>query len=379
MGNAFSNASQETKQNSLNILGQELHGITDYYIIKDTQSSTDPSVIMLLGEVHGKQTCGESDYVSAYERFLDYNQSNQNVPIDIFIESTNTDGLHVHEYKQWMGKLTQTFQDCFLYYQKNPKKCKYTNARFHWTDPHQLNESWLDQGISFPFTAPDNWRDEYPDISEHIKTKDDLIKIILQNSFIRKNGERCKIPNWEQLVKLQFDDVYEHEFKPVWRTFGWQNDNEWWKYGIFYTFRFVQDVYAFLRMFRHPKNQLEKYEEANRFKNIIYHAGANHIKWIKRMLLRYKESYKVVKESHATEGKHCIRINFMDFLNGIDKNGEGYQHVHDDKYVGYDDDTKPYLIRDMYKIGGRSNKNIHIRSKKKIKYRNLKRSLCRRR
>ena len=118
-------------------------------------------------------------------------------------------------------------------------------------------------------------------------------------------------------------------------------------------------------------------QKATGFKNIIYHAGVNHIKWIKRMLLRYKESYKVVKESHATEGKHCLRINFMDFLNGIDKNGEGYQHVHD---VGYDDDDiKPYFIRDMYKIGGRSNKNIHIRSKKKIKYRNVKRSLCRRR
>ena len=327
MGNSTSKIKVEPEsgeRRSVSMLGEELHGITDCYIIKDEESETIPSVIMLLGEVHGKQTCGESDYVSAYKRFLDYNQSNYKVPIDIFIESVNVENLiipHGTPYKQWMDELRQFFQDCFLYYQPNSEKCKYTTTRFHWADPRENKEEWLRQGETIPFTAPDNWREVYPEIAKHLQTKDDLIKIIIENSFIRKNGERCKIPNWEQLVKLQFDDIYENEFKPKWKTWGWQNEDEWWKYGIFYTFRLVQDVYVFLRMFRHPKKQLEKWEEKHRFKNIIYHAGERHIHMMKRMLLNYKGTFRVLRETHSTD-KECCRVNFMDFLNVIKEREE---------------------------------------------------------
>jgi len=402
MGNSTSKINvdpQSGEKQSHSRLGEKLHGITDYYIIKDDDSSTIPNVIMLLGEVHGKQTCGESDYVSAYERFLDYNQSNNKVPIDIFIESVNVENLiipHGEPYTQWMAELWQFFQDCFLYYQRDSKKCKYTTARFHWADPRYNKEEWLRQVQTLPFRAPDNWRDEYPEISKKLQTKDDLIKIILENSFIRKNGERCRIPNWEQLVKLQFDDIYENEFKPRWIPFGWHNEGEWWKYGIFFTRRFVQDVYVFLRMFRHPKEQLEKWEETNRFQNIIYHAGAWHIQYIKRMLLNYG-TFRVLKETHSTE-KQCTRVNFMDFLNIIeerDKHSVYNSHQELYNYNDYDgDDLARMFSGNMSNIGvgGRIKKrHSQFRSKtqkkcasRKLKAsckyaRGTKRAFCRRR
>jgi hypothetical protein len=380
------------------MLGEELHGITDYYIIKDEDSSSFPNVIMLLGEVHGKQTCGESDYVSAYKRFLDYNESNNKAPIDIFIESVNVENLiipHGKPYNQWMDELRQFFQDCFLYYQRDSKKCKYTTARFHWADPRINKEEWLRQGETIPFTAPDNWREVYPEIAKHLQTKDDLIKIILENSFIRKNGERCKIPNWEQLVKLQFNDIYENEFKPIWKTWRW-NEDEWWKHGIFHTFRLVQDVYVFLRMFRHPKQQLEKWEETNRFTNIIYHAGARHIQYIKRMLLNYKGTFRVLRETHSTD-KECSRVNFMDFLNIIEeKDKHSVYNSHQGPHNEYDehDDYTRMLSGNMSNVGvgGRIKKrHAHFRykSQKKCNSRKLrqsckyargtKRAFCRRR
>jgi hypothetical protein len=404
MGNSTSKIKvepQSGEMQSLSMLGEELHGITDYYIIKDEESATIPSVIMLLGEVHGKQTCGESDYVSAYKRFLDYNQSNNKVQIDIFIESVNVeDNLIINngqDYKQWMSELQQFFQDCVLYYQRDSKKCKYTTVRFHWSDPRYNKEEWLDQGKTFPFTAPDNWRVEYPEISKHLQTKDDLIKIILENSFIRKNGERCKIPNWEQLVRLQFDDIYKNEFIPRWIMCGWRNEDEWWKHGIYYTFRLVQDVYVFLRMFRHPRQQLEKWEEINRFQNIIYHAGANHIQYIKRMLLNYG-NFRVLRETHST-GKQCTRVNFMDFLNIIEERDEhSVYNSHQGQYndVHDDDDYTRMLSGNMsgvgVRVGGRIKKrhsHFRYKSQKKCNSRRLKvscrsvsitkRSFCRRR
>lgn len=386
MGNSTSKIKVEPQFDDKRIhdmLGKELHGITDSYIIKDEESATIPSVIMLLGEDHGKQTCGESDYVLAYERFLDYNQSNNKVPIDIFIESINIENLiipHGKPYKQWMDELRQFFQDCFLYYQRDSKKCKYTTARFHWSDPRENKEEWLHQGQTFPFTAPDNWREVYPEIAKHLQTKDDLIKIILENSFIRKGGERCKIPNWEQLVKLQFDDIYENEFKPKWKTWGWHNDDEWWKHGIFYTFRLVQDVYVFLRMFRHPRQQLEKWEETNRFKNIIYHAGAGHIQWFKRMLLNYKGTFRVLSETHSTPGKVCSRVNFMDFLNVIKEREEhSVYNSHQGPHNEYDehDHYTRMLSGNMSNVGvgGRIKKrhsHICYRSRNKCKSRKFK-------
>lgn len=369
------------ERRSVSMLGEELHGITDCYIIKDEEPETIPSVIMLLGEVHGKQTCGESDYVSAYKRFLDYNQSNYKVPIDIFIEFINVENLiipHGTPEEKWMDELRQFFQDCFLYYQQDSNKCKYTSARFHWSDPRVNIEEWLDQGQTFPFTAPDNWRKVYPEIAKHLQTKDDLIKIILENSFIRKNGERCKIPNWEQLVKLQFDDIYENEFKPKWKTWGWHNDDEWWKYGIFYTFRLVQDVYVFLRMFRHPRQQLEKWEEKHRFKNIIYHAGAGHIQRFKRMLLNYKGTFRVLSETHSTPGKVCCRVNFMDFLNVIKEREEhSVYNSHQGSHNEYDENDyyTRMLSGDMSNVGfgGRIKKrHSHIRYKSRNKCKNRK-------
>ena len=408
MGNLTSKIkveSQSGEKQSHSMLGEELHGITDYYIIKYADSSTIPNVIMLLGEVHGKQTCGESDYVSAYKRFLDYNQSNNKVQIDIFIESVNVeDNLIINngqDYKQWMSELQQFFQDCVLYYQRDSKKCKYTTVRVHWSDPRYNKEEWLDQGKTFPFTAPDNWRVEYPEISKHLQTKDDLIKIILENSFIRKNGERCKIPNWEQLVRLQFDDIYKNEFIPRWIMCGWRKEDEWWKNGIYYTFRLVQDVYVFLRMFRDPRQQLEKWEEINRFQNIIYHAGANHIQYIKRMLLNYGK-FRVLRETHST-GKQCTRVNFMDFLNIIE---ERYNHPvynshqepnHDGVNYNDVDEYNRMLSSDMTTLevkigGGRIKKRysqFRLKSQKKCNSRKLrttckyargtKRTFCRRR
>jgi hypothetical protein len=73
-------------------------------------------------------------------------------------------------------------------------------------------------------------------------------------------------------------------------------------------------------MFRKKEKQLPRWNDANRFKNIIYHAGDFHIANIKQMLLSLntKEAkFHVVIETHADDvdnDKVCCRVNFMDFL-----------------------------------------------------------------
>ena len=88
------------------------------------------------------------------------------------------------------------------------------------------------------------------------------------------------------------------------------------------TLRFAMDVYAFLRMFRNKQQQLPRWTSANRFENVIYHAGTFHIDNMKQMLLSLndeKMQYNVVKETHADDTVNtcnaCCRVDFMEFLN----------------------------------------------------------------
>ena len=63
--------------------GKLLSGVSSCYILEnESKIPQNPRVIMLIGELHGKQTCGESDYVTEYLSFLHYNETTIKAPID---------------------------------------------------------------------------------------------------------------------------------------------------------------------------------------------------------------------------------------------------------------------------------------------------------
>jgi len=304
--------------------GELLHGIKDYYIIV-SETQDNPSVIMLLGEVHGRQSCGKSDYITAYERFLDYNETHDKISIDICMEVGNYNVLlEAYEYPTFMNELRVKFQNCIEYFQPDTSKCKYKNARFHWANPiDNTGMLWIKESDDFPGpgSVEPEWKQKFPGIAKKIQSETDLLKIIFENPFILKQGERCSIDNWKNFITDQFNYLYTNEWvKENWFvTSSIDKDNMWWKHGIFDTFRFAVDVYTFLRIFREKSKQDKKWSGANRFENIIYHAGAWHINNFKIMLTNYsKMKYKVIRESHATSdatADACTNVDFTDFLN----------------------------------------------------------------
>ena len=296
--------------------GQLLNGVKSCYIIAN-ESAKNPRVIMLIGETHGKQTCGESDYVSAYKTFLQYNEANAKVPIDVLIEATNDNVIFDRSNINWIYELRNAFQDCYVFTSRDTGKCVFRHARFHWTDPSHDVPIWLLHVEALPIYLED--KAEYAHISQEIKSEDDLQKIIFENPHIIKQGERCKIHGWRRFIHEQYNVLYNQ-----WKT---EFDTEypplrgeyWWKCGMYDTQRFGMDVYAFLRMFRKKKKQHSRWTTANRFENIIYHAGSRHTKNIKHLLLNLNTEnakFHVVSETHADADKEeaCCRVNFMEFL-----------------------------------------------------------------
>ncbi len=265
-----------------------LHGVTYFAQMKSLRK---PFVVFGIGEKHGLQTCGRSDYVSAYKHMLATNEKNKQLSIDIFIEAHNYDEPDEdYTATEWMGRLKYEFQDCYLYY----RKCPYKNVRFHWTEPivHYGSTNWMMDLNHFPHWAPENWKDEFNNIAQHIKTKDDLIKIILEDTYIYKQGERCVLTNWKDFVIEQFNKLIEPTLT---------DENDWWRVGIYDTYRFKNDIYTILRMLR---------SKDDRFHNVIYHAGEWHIRNLASMLQDLNYNRDIEKSSD----KDCLAVNLTHFL-----------------------------------------------------------------
>lgn len=307
--------------------GQQLHGVEHCYVIVN-ETNHKPNVIMLIGEVHGGQTCGDIDYVSAYKTFLQYNEVNTKMSIDIFIEVANRNVILNREETTWMHTMRNAFQDCYVFYNRDADKCVFRHARFHWADPVWNIPEWLSDLHNIPYKEllqdkPDARKgvDKYKRILQEITSEDDLQKIIFQNPHIVKQGERCKIKNWQLFILEQYTKLYgqwKEHFCSEWES---NPENYWWEYGMFDTRRFAMDVYAFLRMFRKKEQQHRKWTVANRFENIIYHAGTFHMSNMKQMLLSLRDKnmkFNVVKETHADETVNACniscRVDFMEFL-----------------------------------------------------------------
>ena len=97
------------KQIYRSLEGPLLNGINSCHIIVN-EFDENPKVIMLIGEMHGKQSCGESDYVTAYQSFLHYNEVITKVPIDMLIEVPNyTYTIASYDKSKWIGFLRTKF------------------------------------------------------------------------------------------------------------------------------------------------------------------------------------------------------------------------------------------------------------------------------
>jgi hypothetical protein len=86
--------------------------------------------------------------------------------------------------------------------------------------------------------------------------------------------------------------------------------------------RFSVDAYAFLRMFRKKESQEDRWITANRFKNIIYHAGQLHIDDMKQMLLNLNTKtakFRVESETHAYDAAyHAKTVAYNNMVHAED-------------------------------------------------------------
>jgi hypothetical protein len=307
--------------------GQLLNGVEHCYVIAN-ETNHKPNVIMLIGEAHGRQTCGDSDYVSAYKTFLQYNEANTKMPIDILIEVANYNVVFEREPDMWIHELRNAFQDCYVFNNRDTGKCVFRHARFHWADPVWDIPEWILDLHDIPsqefFQDSPTARtgmDKYKKIVQEIKSENELQKIIFQNPHIINQGEKCNIDGWRRFIHEQYNILYNQWNTDFDTKYPPLRGEYWWKGGMYDTLRFAMDVYAFLRMFRKKEQQHRRWTAANRFENIIYHAGTFHINNIKQMLLSLNDEnmkFNVVKETHADDTVNscnaCCRVDFMDFL-----------------------------------------------------------------
>jgi hypothetical protein len=301
--------------------GQLLSGVKSCYIlVNESEILQNPRVIMLIGEIHGKQTCGKSDYVTEYLSFLHYNETTTQEPIDILIEMGNYNVTMDHGSKRWIDDLRETFQDCYVFTNRDTNKCFFQHARFHWSDPLYNNPQWLmDVEKLPPFIHS---MDEISEsISKEIKSEDDLQKIIFENLHILKQGERCTIEGWRNFISEQFKIIYTRR-KEKSEALSGSNGTFWWNCGMFEAQRFSVDAYAFLRMFRKKESQEDRWITANRFKNIIYHAGQLHIDDMKQMLLNLNTKtakFRVESETHAYDAAyHAKTVAYNNMVHAED-------------------------------------------------------------
>ena len=182
--------------------GPLLSGIKSCHIIVN-EFNQNPRVVMLIGETHGKQSCGESDYITAYKSFLDYNEMSTQVPIDVLLEDSNYNMILNRGDTKWIFELRNTFQDCYVARSRDAGNCSFKHVRFHWTDPQMGIPSWMREVYELPpFISDDNWMHEmeYSDIADEIESEDDLEKIIFENPHIKSISL-----HWRWLLKHKSD------------------------------------------------------------------------------------------------------------------------------------------------------------------------------
>lgn len=320
--------------------GPVLSGVAACHIIVNSDSDLhqQPNVIMLVGEIHGKQTSGEIDYVTAYLSLLKHNEKVTRLPLDIMLEADNDYVAFSREPfygTGWITQLRDEFQNCYVSYERDEGKCKFEYARAHWSNPVNGIPQWLlDVNIVPDYITDWYTNKRYSNISIEITSENDLEKIIFENPHIVKQGEQCKIKDWKGFI------ISEHRriLKKNTGLFDSQTElhkgQYWFRKGIFDTRQFSMDVYAFLRMFRAKNQQSEIWTNMHRFENIIFHAGRSHTERVRELLLniaswdhgkyRFKQIHEAVyhpdpnfKFSVENINSVCCKVDFHKFLETI--------------------------------------------------------------
>ena len=287
--------------------GPLLSGVAACHIIVNNGLDQQPKVIMLVGEFHGNQTSGDTDYVNAYLSFLNYNEQVTKLPLDIMLEADNDYVTFSREtlYKLgWIYRLRDAFQNCYVFDERDKGKCEFKYTRAHWSDPVKNipdlkrtqsstadSPQWILDLSSVPeLIVHTNWSTikAYSSISDKIKSIDDLQKIIFENPHIVKQGDQCTIENWKDFIIEQHRIIIDKESEWFDSQYESLKGQYWFRMGIFNTHRFSVDVYTFLRMFRAKDKQSDRWNKTHRFENIIFHAGLQHVERIRYLLLNLK-------------------------------------------------------------------------------------------
>ena len=228
----------------------------------------------------------------------------------------------------WLSRLRTKYKNCYDYINFDiEEECILKHTRVNWADPINHN-NWLDlidllydyvydKDEYDPFWKIDNNILQDPKfqmfkpILDKIKNEDDLYKIIFEDNYVIKQGDRCSIENWKEFIKNDWTEyvntlsVYSIKFPYVWDTLRLLDKMK----IITKMGRYRMDVYALLRIFR-------KDDPKNRFKNVIYHAGESHTMTMMRMLENL--NFKVIRHKITeTAGKNvqdnnCMRINLIE-------------------------------------------------------------------
>lgn len=304
--------------------------------VMSVNGNTNLKFIMTNGEYHGLQTHCNKNYISEYVELFDLNENdkNYNFKIDLFLEVENmhksvTDKFLLNE--MWLGLLINKFKKNWICHEH--LYCEYKKyLRVHWCDPfYDLGEGyeWLTM-IAYEYKYEyyyqyetsevltlNELKTKYPSIFENIKSKDDLIKIILENRLVRKQGEKVNkkiIPDWIQFVK----DVYYNDLVLD------ITENNWYIYGIFKTNRICMDFYTIFRMLKDSLN----------IQNAIYHSGKQHTIRFNIMLkkLNFKVESLAYKNLDSTRSFKCLDVNFKFFLNKILEEEE-YKKLKEEFYL----------------------------------------------
>ena len=173
----------------------KLHGVSSFTRLDcNTCDENRPNRIYIIGEIHGNQSCGTTDYINAYEEYFKYNESKNKKYIDVLLEISNWVGMGKYPSdNSWIGQLKTKFHECLMYFNK---PC-YEFLRFHWTDPNMLhtipwlNELWfVKRGTTWEELETNDMTQLLP---QHLRTEDDLRKIIFEDDILNKQGERCSI------------------------------------------------------------------------------------------------------------------------------------------------------------------------------------------
>ena len=315
--------------------GPILSGVAACHIIVNNVLDQQPKVIMLVGEFHGTQTSGEIDYVSAYLSFLNYNEQETKLPLDIMLEADNDYVTYSREslYELgWIYRLRDAFQNCYVFDERDKGKCEFKYTRAHWSDPVKNIPDWMRESThtstadipqwildltSIPELIVDaNWTTNkaYSNISDNIKSIDDLQKIIFENPHIVKQGDQCTIENWKDFIIQQHRIIIDKEAEWFDSEYECLKGQYWFRMGIFNTHRFSVDVYAFLRMFRAKDKQIDRWNKTHRFENIIVHAGLKHVERVRQLLLNLKTANTTAMFTQVHEAVYHEIQRVPDFI-----------------------------------------------------------------